>query len=79
MKVTKEMLHPDLRPKYAVFSALPALLKRRWITAAFTFLANRFLRGKPIAGIECSELHVPRTDDGYPIRVRVHRPSSIVH
>lgn len=74
MKVTKEMLHVDLRPKYAAFTTLPALLKRRWITDMFTALANRFMRGKPIEGIDCSEIHVPSNDDGYPIRVRVNRP-----
>lgn len=75
MKVTKDMLHEELQPKYRPLSLLPPLMKRRWTLGIMNFLMSRSLIGKPIEGLESAEAMVPSRSDDFNIRTMVHRPS----
>ncbi|MEM7097727.1 MAG: alpha/beta hydrolase [Pseudomonadota bacterium] len=74
MRVTKDMLHPDLRPRYGMLNVMTRLMKRSWFRSVSQWVTNKSLDGKSIEGLDCEEVHVPSQDTQWQIRVRIYRP-----
>ncbi len=74
MKVTKDMLHPDLQSSYGVAMLFPALLKYRWFVRFLNWMGRVFRRRKPIAGFHQEEHFIPSSDGKAQLRVVVYRP-----
>lgn len=76
MKVTKEMVHGDLRSRYRMLSALRPVFGNKVLVSAFNTVLKRSYRGRDIDGLECSEVLVPGHDGVTKIRTRIYRPSN---
>ena len=75
MKITKDMLHPDLQGSYGAVRVMTWLMKRRWFRALSNWLAKVGLAGKNIKGLHCEERFIDSSDGHWKIRVRIYRPS----
>ena len=73
MKVTKEMIHEDLRSKLLAFKLLAVFFKYKPLTK---FLDSVFALtdGKDEEGLKCEEVNIPSSDGSHSIRVRIYRP-----
>ncbi len=74
MKVTKDMLHEDLRSFYWPTRILTFLMTFNWFIKLMDKLGGRPVRGKDIEGLNCREIYVPSSDGEYQIRTRVFAP-----
>lgn len=74
MKVTRSMVHADLRPYFNRVSRFESLIRHKWLTK----LANKLLKGlsagRDRPGLQCDEVHIPSSDGRWQIRARVYRP-----
>ncbi len=77
MKVTRDMLHEDLRPSYSIAMLFPALLRYRWFVRFLNFLGRVFSKVKPIEGFVGEEHFVPASDGTARVRVVVYRPEGV--
>ena len=75
MRVTKEMVHPDLRPRYGALNTMAWLMKRSWFRLFSQWVTNKSLDGKDIAGLSCNQVQVPSSDGRWQIRTRIYRPA----
>lgn len=76
MKVSKKMLHKDLQPFYFRFKLMTRILSLRPMVSLMNFLLDRFLSGRDIEGLQCSEARVPGRGEEAPVRVRIYRPEN---
>jgi acetyl esterase/lipase len=74
MKVTRSMLHSDLKPFYWRFRHVGVMVRFRWLALLINFLLKHFAAGKNIDGLDCEERFVPSADGGSEIRVRIFKP-----
>lgn len=77
MKVSKAMLHKDLRHTYGVLSVLPAIMRFRWAIKLVNFFEKLFRRQKRIEGVESEQHFIDSSDGSYKIRVRIYRPRNV--
>ncbi len=77
MKVTREMLHPDLQRTYRIAMLIPALFRRAWFIRFLNFLGSRFQKARPIAGFHCEERQLPCSDGSGEYRVVIYRPEAV--
>ena len=73
MKVTRDMLHADLRPYHSRVSRLEALIKYKWLTKLVNWLLKRLVAGKDRQGLHCDEVYIPSSDGRWQIRARVYK------
>lgn len=76
MKVTKSMLHKDLRASYYLLKITPFLLSRKWGVTLLNWLL-KFTKGKNIKGLSNEERYISSGDGYHQIRVRIFRPPHI--
>lgn len=74
MKVTKEMLHDDLKPYFFKHSLMATLIKQNWFRNFSNWMMAKALHGKVIEDLDCEERHIPSCDPAWKIRVRIYRP-----
>ena len=74
MKVTKQMLHEDLRPHFNKAKFMPLSVKYKWLTKLTNKMLNRSMAGKDIDGLDCSEVYIPSSDGSSEIRTRIYKP-----
>ncbi len=74
MKVSSDMLHPDLQPFYNRVRFFAVVIKQKWLTRLVNFLTRRFTNGKDVEGLHCEEIHIPSNDGSWQIRTRVYKP-----
>lgn len=74
MKVSRQMLHWDLQRYFRRASAVKLVMCSKWVTKCFNRLLQRFLEGKDIEGLNCSEIYVPSSDGSHQIRARIYKP-----
>jgi len=77
MKVTKEMLHEDLRPYYGPLNAVTAVGRFKPIIKLMNLLTKLRQQGKDIDSLDCAEHFVPSGDGEWKIRTRVYRPKNV--
>ena len=77
MKVTRDMLHPDLQPLHGSLRVMTAMLKRRWFLRSFDRLNGALSKGRGIEGLACETHHADSSDGRYRIRTRVYRPEGV--
>lgn len=75
MKVTKEMLHPDLQRYYAPLSLAVPMTSSELGVKITNFFTN-FIRGKEIKGFINETLEIPCRNSDTVIRTRVFRPEN---
>ena len=73
MKVTKDMIHRDLRSKLFVFKVLAVFCKFKSTTRFLDYVFS-FTNGKNEEGLKCEEIYIPSNDGSHQIRVRIYRP-----
>ena len=78
MKVTRDMVDQDLRVRYAAGRIIARSFHTRWFALLVFGFTGAILRGRNISGLVCREQHIPRRNDGSPIRVRIYRPTAAV-
>lgn len=78
MKVTRDMVHRDLRGSYVAGRIIAGFLHTTWFSPLVLHSSRSVLRGKNIRGLVCRQRHIPRRDGGSTIRVRVYRPPAAV-
>ncbi|MEE4192792.1 MAG: alpha/beta hydrolase [Halieaceae bacterium] len=76
MKVTREMLHEDLRPSYRVAMLFPKLLQYRGFVRFLNWLGRTFGRMKQFDGFDGKAHSVPTSDGSASMRVLVYRPKN---
>ena len=74
MKVTQQMLHPDLQGSYGAMSCVAWLLKRGWFRHVTDWLGRAALQAKKVDGLDCDERYIPSSDGNSEIRIRIYRP-----
>ena len=74
MKVTQEMLHPELQPHYWKFRLITLLIQQPWALKLVGFLQRKLTSQQDIDGVECSQRCITGTDGLTQIRVRIYRP-----
>ena len=74
MKVTKEMVHADLRPYFSKHSLIARLHKKPWFRRFFSWVMRKKLHGEQIERLRCEEVSVPSRDSDWKIRTRIYRP-----
>ena len=77
MKVSKQMLHEELRSNYRILSWFPAVLRFKWAIQLVNLLGRLFRRKPDIEGISCEERLVASSDGVYRIRLLVFRPENV--
>lgn len=75
MRVTRQMLHPDLHAGYIVVRSVAWFLKRAWFRRLIDWLGRNFGHGKAIDGLDCDEQYIPSSDGISKIRIRIYRPT----
>jgi acetyl esterase/lipase len=78
MKVTREMVDEDLRGRYAFGRIIASFVHTRWFSLLVFRLSAAALRGSNIRGLVNRERHIPSTNGGAPIRVRIYWPTAAV-
>jgi acetyl esterase/lipase len=76
MKVTREMVDEDLRGRYAFGRVIASFVHTKWFSLLVFRFSAAVLRGRNISGLICRERHIPSTNGGAPIRLRVYRPTA---
>ncbi len=74
MRVTRDMLHPDLQPYYNRVRFFAWIFKLKWLTHLFNFALSRGVAGRDVEGLHCEEFSIQRRDGSGQIRVRIYRP-----
>ena len=77
MKVTKDMVHPDLQKSFGGLSAFTFMSKRAWFRNFTSYLGDKMLAGKNIDGLKCEERFVDSSDGTHRIRTRIYRPPDV--
>ncbi|MGB7342434.1 MAG: alpha/beta hydrolase [Phototrophicaceae bacterium] len=73
MKVTKDMVHEDLRGFYFPMKILGGILSQTWGMKLMN-RANERLKGDNIEGLQCQEMYIPSTHGDPDIRIRIYKP-----
>lgn len=74
MQVSREMLHPDLRPSYNRLRFLRAVFHNRFAAAAFNGAANHFAKLQRSYPLRIEERLVASRDESHQIRTLLCRP-----
>ncbi|MEM0952988.1 MAG: alpha/beta hydrolase [Pseudomonadota bacterium] len=74
MRVTKDMLHPDLKSTYRLTMWLPTLFSLSWLVRLVNYLGRRFHKPKTIEGFHLEERLIPCSDGSGEFRVVIYRP-----
>lgn len=74
VKVTKEMLHEDLRPYFNRAKLVPIIARNKWLTQLLNKLLNRAVSGKDHDDLDCSETYIQSSDGNTEIRARIYQP-----
>ena len=77
MKVSRDMLHPDLRPTYGIAAAIPRILRFPAIVRFLNFLGRVFRRAKEFEGLSREERFFTSSDGAYKVRVLIYRPEGV--
>lgn len=75
MRVSRSMLHPELRSFYYQGRFAAWMLKFKLFTRLYNLVISRTLAGKDIAGLVCDEMYIPGSDGKTQIRTRIYRPA----
>ncbi|MDC7226974.1 MAG: alpha/beta hydrolase [Spirochaetales bacterium] len=75
MKVTRQMLHKDLRRYYTPASLTEKIMRRKTTTRLMNLLINKVLRGRTVSGLDCREIYVPSSDGECRIRTIIFKPA----
>ena len=70
MRVTKDMIDPELRTAGAIFKVV--FRPSEWFFRLAKNLTAR-ASGSSVEGLDCSERHIPSLDPGVDVRIRVYR------
>lgn len=73
MKITKEMVHPELRPKFHILTISTWLISKRWGVKLLN-LCYAFAKGRTLSGLDCQERFIPSRCGGPNIRLRIVGP-----
>ncbi|WP_216849015.1 alpha/beta hydrolase [Pedobacter sp. L105] len=73
MKITENMLDPQLRSKYGLIKAVTFFGTKIWWVRLVNFLM-RALKGKVIKELDCSERYIKSRSGGPDIRIRIFKP-----
>ena len=73
MKITKDMVHEELKPYFSSLKVLPYLLSRKWGIRLFNILTNSS-KGKNIKGLDNEERYIPSRSGAPDIRIRIFKP-----
>lgn len=73
MKVTKDMLHEDLKKFHFPMTVLGFLLSHIWSVKLLSKL-GAFAKGANIDGLHCEEIYVPARNGDPDIRTRIYKP-----
>lgn len=76
MKVSKDMVHKDLRSVYGKANFIARILRSKLFTRCLNILTDILLKGKDIEGLVCDEIFIPSSDGKHQIRVRTYRPNN---
>lgn len=73
MKVTKEMVHQDLKTLFYPLKIVAYLLTKKWGIKLMD-LRTKLVKGKGINGLDCQEIFIHSNNNGPKIRVRIFKP-----
>ncbi len=73
MKVTKEMVDPELKSTFNSLKVISFLLSRKWGIKLMN-IASSLAKGKKIKGLFNEERYIPSKNGGPDIRIRIFRP-----
>ena len=78
MKVTRQMLHPDLRPFPVYWTAyiLRYFCRAKWPMKVSTAIFSRMIKSQVPASITVEERFLPTSDGEAEFRVKIYRPAS---
>ena len=78
MKVTRQMLHPDLRPFPVYWTAyiLRYFCRAKWPMKVSTAIFSRMIKSQVPASINVEERLLPTSDGEAAFRVKIYRPAS---
>ena len=78
MKVTRQMLHPDLRPFGVYWTALGLkyFFRAKWSMKITTAVVSRMIKSEAPESINVEERFLPTGDGETEIRVKIYRPAS---
>ena len=78
MKVTRQMLHPDLRPFGAYWTALGIryFFRAKWSIKISTAVLSRMIKSEAPESINVEERFLPTGDGEAEIRIKIYRPAS---
>ena len=78
MKVTRQMLHPDLRPFGVYWTALGIryFFRAKWSIKISTAVLSRMIKSEAPESINVEERFLPTGDGEAEIRVKIYRPAS---
>ena len=78
MKVTRQMLHPDLRPFGVYWTALGLkyFFRAKWSMKVTTAVLSRMIKSEAPESINVEERFLPTGDGEAEIRVKIYRPAS---
>ena len=74
MKVTKQMLDPELQSKYFVGRILAKAFHKKWIVTLLLKANQRAARGVKVEGLTSEERFIPSRNGGPAIRVKIYKP-----
>lgn len=77
MKITKEMVHPDLRGSFRTMSVIASLMKSRLFRRGSDWLARVAMQGKDIESLDCAEKYIDSGAGKKKLRLRIYRPVGI--
>lgn len=76
IKVTKQMVHDDLKRYYRLTSLAARLGANPSLIKLINRLSRRSTTTKPSAGLHCSEHHIPSRGEDHTIRAKVFAPEN---
>ena len=76
MKVTKDMIHKDIRMEFTLLRGMPVVFSNKWLLKAFDGLSRFIQVGSNIKSLDCEETTIPGRQGQQGIRVRIYRPKN---
>ena len=75
MKVTRQMLHRDLRSRYRLLTIVTSIMSFAWAIKLVNKLAERLRGQQAIDGLDIEERYFNSSDGAYRVRVVIYRPA----
>ena len=77
MRVSKDMISPDLRKGYYAGRLIAHLYHHQWFARFALNMARKFMAGKNIDGLVCEQRYIKIPGSASPLRIRIYKPEHV--